>query len=192
MQRIPHTDQRFITGLLHNDAPVVEEIYSRFAGKIKGMILNNQGTEYDAADIFQEALMDIYRRAATGGFILSCPFEALLVVICRNKWITQLQKKQRQGVTLKGVEGYDKGADVFKEAEQVQQHNERRFLLERKLAELADGCRELLQLAWSGISMEAVAQKLKLSYAYARKRKSECLGKLTDMVMASPDFKHLT
>jgi RNA polymerase sigma factor (sigma-70 family) len=191
MHKIPHIDQRYITGLLQNDPRLTEEIYSRYSGKIKGMILNNNGDEDDAADIFQEALVDIYRKAAKGDFILTCPFEALLVIICKNKWITQLQKKQKQGVTFKDPEGYDYGSDVFKEAEVVQKQNERRNLLERKFAELADGCREILQLSWAGKSMEEVANTLKLSYAYARKRKSECMGKLTDLVMGSPDFKHL-
>lgn len=191
MDKIAHTDQRYINGLLTNDAQLVEEIYSRYSGKIKGMILNNNGNEEDAADIFQEALVDIYRKAAKGDFVLTCPFEALLVVICKNKWISLLKKRQNSGVTFKDPEGYAYGADVFKEAELVQKQNERRNLLERTLSELAEGCREILQLSWAGKSMEQVAAILKLSYAYARKRKSDCMGKLTDMVMQSPDFKLL-
>lgn len=191
MDKTPHTDQRYINGLLHNDAVLIEELYSRFAGKVKGMILANNGNEEDAADIFQEALIDIYRKAAKGDFVLTCPFEALLIVICRNKWINQLQKKQRSGVTFNEAGGYTAGTDSFKEAEAVYRQNERRSLLERKFAELAEGCRELLKLSWSGKSMETVAGALKVSYAYARKRKSECMGKLTELVMAAPDYKHL-
>lgn len=191
MDKTPHTDQRYINGLLTNDPKLVEEIYSRYAGKVKGMILSNNGNEDDAADIFQEALIDIYRKAAKGDFVLTCPFEALLVVICRNKWINQLQKKQRSGVTFNDTLGYTEGTDGLREAEVVQRQNERRSLLEKKFAELAEGCRELLKLSWSGKSMEEVAAALQVSYAYARKRKSECMGKLTDMVTASPDYKHL-
>lgn len=191
MDKIPHTDQRYIEGLLHNDPKLIEELYSRYAGKVKGMILANNGHEEDAADIFQEALIDIYRKAAKGGFVLTCPFEALLIVICRNKWINQLQKKQRSGVTFNDSAGYTVDTDSIKEAELVQQQNERRSLLERKFTELAEGCRELLKLSWSGKSMEEVAAALQVSYAYARKRKSECMGKLTELVTAAPDYKHL-
>jgi RNA polymerase sigma factor (sigma-70 family) len=190
-EKTPHADQRYIHALLHNDPNLVEEIYHRYAGKIKGMILNNNGQEEDAADIFQEALVDIYRKAAKGDFILTCPFEALLVVICKNKWITQLKKRQKSGVTFKDPEGYNFGSDVFKEAELVQKQNERRNLLEQKLTELGESCREILKLSWLGKPMEEVATLLKMSYAYARKRKSDCMGKLTELVMASPDFKQL-
>lgn len=191
MDKTPHIDQRYINGLAENDTRLVEEIYQRYAGKIKGMILSNNGDEEDAADIFQDALMDIYRKAVKGDFVLTCPFEALLVVICKNKWITRLQKKQKQGVTYNDPEGYAFGTDTFKEAELVQKHNERRNLLERKLGELAESCREILKLSWAGNTMEQVAQLLNVSYAYARKRKSDCMGKLTEMVMAAPDYQHL-
>jgi RNA polymerase sigma factor (sigma-70 family) len=155
------------------------------------MIINNNGTEDDAADVFQEALTDIYRKAATGSFILTCPFEAFLVVICKNKWISQLEKKQRQGVTLKDPVGYDIGTDVFKDAATIKQYNDRKQLLEAQFKALGEGCRELLQLSWTGKAMEEVAALLKMTYAYARKKKSECMGKLTELVRQSPDFKQL-
>lgn len=191
MEKNQHPDQRYVTALLNNDVLLVEEIYSRFSGKVKGMILNNNGNEDDAADIFQEALVDIYRKAVKGDFTLTCPFEALLIVICKNKWITALKKRQRSGVTFKEESVFNTGTDGFKEAEAVQRQNERRSLLERKFAELAESCRELLKLSWAGKPMEQVAALLNVSYAYARKRKSECMGKLTELVMASPDYKHL-
>jgi RNA polymerase sigma factor (sigma-70 family) len=191
MDKPAHIDQRYITALMENDQRLIGEIYQRFAGKVKGMILSNNGTEDDAADVFQEALVDIYRKAASGNFTLTCPFEAFLIVICRNKWLSQLEKKQRQGVTFKDPEEYTIGTDVFREAEIVRQHQLRRNLLEQKFGQLGDGCKELLQLSWSGRSMEEVSDILKVSYGYARKKKSECMGKLTELVQTAPDFKQL-
>ena len=191
MDKTPHIDQRYVTGLLQNDQRIIGEIYSRFADKIKWLVLHNNGNEDDAGDIFQEALTDVFRRAQKGDFVLTCPFEAFLVVICKNKWLSQLEKRQRQGVTLKDPQGYDVGADVFKEAETVQRHSNRRRLLEEKFAALGEGCREILTLSWAGKAMDEVASLLKVSYAYARKKKSECMGKLTELVRQAPEFKHL-
>jgi len=47
-----HADQRYLEGLLRNDTLLVQEIYQRFAPKIKYYVLQNQGSEDDAADIF--------------------------------------------------------------------------------------------------------------------------------------------
>ena len=58
-----HSDQRYIEALLQNDKQVVEEVYQRFAPAIRSHILKNRGSEDDAADIFQESLIDIYKQA---------------------------------------------------------------------------------------------------------------------------------
>ena len=39
--------------------------------------------------------------------------------------------------------------------------------------------------------MDEVAKKLKVSYAYARKKKSECMAKLITLVKQSPKFNSL-
>ena len=55
--KLVHTDQRFVTALLQNDTALVKEIYERFAGNVKRFVLNNNGSEDEAADIFQEGLI---------------------------------------------------------------------------------------------------------------------------------------
>jgi RNA polymerase sigma factor (sigma-70 family) len=188
MEKIAHIDQRYISALLNNNTTIINEIYSKYASKVSAMIIKNNGSSDDAADIFQEALVDIYKKAATKDFILTCPFEALLIIICKNKWITQLEKNKKMGVTFKEPDGYTFGVDVFKEVEIVAKHNDRRTLLESKFASLGEGCKELLQLSWGGKAMEDVAELLKVTYGYVRKKKSECMGKLTELIKNSNDY----
>src|SRR4051794_40647617 len=82
-----HPDQKYIEALVNNNTVVLNELYKKFSGKIKFMVLKTNGTEADAADIFQYALMSIYRKAKTKGFRLSCPFEAFLYLVCKKRWI---------------------------------------------------------------------------------------------------------
>jgi len=83
--KLIHTDQRFITGLLQNDTVMVREIYTRFAGKVKNYIVQNSGSEDDAADVFQESLIDIYQQAQYKGLQLTCPFEPFLLLVSKRK-----------------------------------------------------------------------------------------------------------
>ncbi len=94
-----HTDQRYIQALLENDTLAVREIYSRYAGKVRAYILANSGSEDDAADIFQESLIDIYNQAKNKGLQLTCPFEPFLIIVCKRKWLNELKKRGRQPVT---------------------------------------------------------------------------------------------
>src|SRR3979411_1195526 len=74
-QMVIHPDQQYLEGLLHNDTQIVEDIYRRFAPVTKHHVLHNSGSEEDAADIFQESLIDIYNQAKYKDLKLTCPFE---------------------------------------------------------------------------------------------------------------------
>ncbi|HRP55937.1 sigma-70 family RNA polymerase sigma factor [Agriterribacter sp.] len=187
-----HSDQKYINALLENDATVLEELYQRFSEKIKWMIIRNNGSETDAADIFQDALLSIYNKAKGGDFTLTCPFEAFLYLICKNKWLNILSKRKTQKVTITDTEGFNYiGEDDFKLAEDCVLRQERNNLLAEKLAEMGDSCKKILQLSWSGIAMDEVAKQLNVTYAYARKKKSECVARLISLVKQSPKFNSL-
>lgn len=187
-----HPDNKYIIALLHNDMVLVEEIYSRFSSKIKHMVINNNGSEADAADVFQEALLDIYKKAKNG-FTLTCPIEAFLYLICRNRWMNQITRKKYNNVTFADDEGYSNlvSEDSFGNAEQILIAQNRKNLIEIKLAELGDSCRQLLQHSWSGKKMEEVASLMNTTYAYIRKKKSDCMGKLITLIKSTPDYKLL-
>lgn len=184
-----HPDQKYIDGLLNNDSFLITEIYDKYSGKIKRMVLQNHGNEADAADIFQEALISIFHQVSIKEFELTCPFEAFFFLICRNKWLNKKNKKKQIEVTNDDVSGYNIGEDYFKLAEEWAEEDAKRILLNEKFAELGDNCKKLLHLSWSKKTMEEVALILNVSYGYARKRKSECMAKLIKMVRESTKFQ---
>ncbi len=186
-----HPDHKYIEALVNNDKELLDEIYRKFSGRIKWMVLRNNGTEADAADVFQEALISIYHKARTQDFVLSCPLESFLYLVCRSKWLNTLSKRKSYPVTIIEDDGYYIGEDSFKLAEDCNLQEQRRHLLFEKLAELGDSCKQLLHLSWSDKSMEEVAEILNITYGYARKRKSECMAKLVLLVKQSSQFSSL-
>lgn len=186
-----HPDQKYIEALLNNDLVLLDELYQKYSGKIKWMVLQNNGTEADAADIFQDALLSLYHKARTKGFVLTCPMDAFLYLICKNKWLNELSKRKSRPVTIIDAEGYNFGEDSFQLAEDCSLQEEKLNLLAEKITELGETCQELLHLSWSGKSMEEVAEKLHITYGYARKKKSECMAKLVTLVKQSARFNVL-
>ena len=187
-----HPDNKYIIALLQNDTVLLDELYRNYSGKIKYMVMQNNGTEADAADVFQEAIVDIYRKAKTG-FTLSCPMEAFLYLICRNRWLNNITRKKYTNVTFADDEGYSNlvSDDSFADAEQILISQNRKNLIENKLAELGESCRQLLQYNWGGKKLEEIAELMKTSYAYIRKKKGDCIGKLIELIKSSPDYKLL-
>jgi RNA polymerase sigma factor (sigma-70 family) len=187
-----HPDNKYVTALLQNDTVLLDELYSKFSGKIKYMVMQNNGTEADAADVFQEAIVDIYKKAK-GGFTLTCPIEAFLYLICRNRWLNHITRKKYNNVTFADDEGYSNlvSDDSFANAEQILVAQNRKNLIEAKLAEMGESCRQLLQYNWGGKKLEEIAELMKTSYAYIRKKKGDCMGKLIELIKNSPDYKLL-
>lgn len=189
---MPHADQKYIDALLTNNQKLLDELYSKYSGKIKWMVLKNNGSEDDAADIFQEALMTIYHKAKTEKFKLTCPLDAFLYLVCKKKWLNVLSKRKVSAkVTITDEDRSILGEDSFLMAEESLLQEERMGLLREKINELGGSCRELLQLSWSGKSMEEVADLLDFSYGYARKKKSECMAKLIRLVQKSEKYRTL-
>ncbi len=182
--KLIHTDQRYLTGLLQNDTTLVREIYSRFAGKVKAYIIQNNGSQDDAADIFQESLIDIYQQAQHKGLQLTCPFEPFFLLVCKRKWLNELKKRGRQGVTKDPDDVYNLGEDVFALAEQLQLQEDKASLFMAMFQQLGERCREIINKCLGYKPQDEVAEELGVSYAYLRKKKSECTTELIKLIKA--------
>src|SRR5262245_60023074 len=95
-----HPDKKYIDALLTNNEPLLRELYQKCFGKIKSFVTHNRGTPDDAWDLLQEAMLSIFYRLKQGSFVLTCPFDAFIFIVCRNLWIKELRKKSLNGVTL--------------------------------------------------------------------------------------------
>jgi len=177
-----HPDQKYLEGLLHDDAPVIQEIYRRFAPVIKYYILKNQGSEDDAADIFQESLIDIYNQAKFKQLQLTCPFEPFFLLVCKRKWLNELKKRGRSPVTKSSDDVYDMGEDVFAAAEQVVKEEAKAGIFLQQFERLGEKCREILRRSMAGEAQEKMAEVLGVTYGYLRKKKSECMATLLSYI----------
>lgn len=188
-----HSDQKYIDALLNNDTVLVREIYKRYAYTIKPKVIKTSGNDEDAADLFQDGLMAIYRKAKQEYFVLTCPFDAFIYRICRNIWINELKKKKRW-VTFARNYLYihtDIGDGMERIIDEIVCEEARKKLYKEKSAELSQGCRDILKLSEAGKSMIEIAEQLHLTHGFARKRKSECKKRVMQLMEQSPEFENI-
>ncbi|MGJ7032731.1 RNA polymerase sigma factor [Niabella hirudinis] len=178
-----HTDQRYIEALRNNDAALLSEIYRKYAPSIEAY-LRSRGADADACgDIFQEALIDIFKLASDGKFVLTCPFEAFLLLVCKRKWINQMKKNSRSGVTKSLDEGYHYlEDDTEREAAAHTAQLEQEALVMTLMEQLSERCREIIKASYLSDSQQKLAEQLGVSYAYLRKKKSICMSELIELV----------
>lgn len=181
----------YLDALLKNEENVLKQLYAEAIPTVTSYITQNSGTESDARDIFQEALIAIFQKAQSGQLQIRSGFLPYLFAVCRNLWLMQLRKNAGKRVTNMDDQQHYIGTDSFAEAEYTANQYARQVLIEEQLQQLGEACRRLLRLAWSGKPLEEVARTLNNSYAYVRKKKSECMAKLIVMVKASPQYEQL-
>lgn len=187
--KIIHTDQRYLNGLLQNNTVLIKEIYDRFANKVKQYVLQNSGSEDDAADIFQDALVSLYQQARGKNLILTCPFEAFLLLVCKRKWLNELRKRGQRRVTKDPEQLSNTGEDVFALADQLQLQEDKAKLFMEMFRKLGEKCREIISLCLSSRPQEEIAATLGITYAYLRKKKSECMATLIKSIQSQNQGK---
>ena len=185
-----HLDQLYIEGLLNNDSSIIESIYKKFAPKVTYYIKINSGSADEAQDVIQEVLITIYNQAKTKGLALTCPFDAYFFLLCKRKWLNELKKSYNKEVTIKD-ENVSIDKDVEKLAIETEEQDEKQSLFDEMFQKLGEKCQEVLKLSFVTKTMEEVASKMNVTYAYVRKKKSICTGQLTELIQQSNRYQSL-
>ncbi|NCT19240.1 MAG: sigma-70 family RNA polymerase sigma factor [Flavobacteriaceae bacterium CG_4_8_14_3_um_filter_34_10] len=185
-----HEDQKYIEGLSQNNSFVIQSIYTKFSPKVIHYICNNSGDRDQAQDLIQEVLLVIYDQAKTKNLKLTCPFDAYFFLLCKRKWLNLLKKSSLQEVTInEEVVSINEPLEaLILESENFE---EKQSLYEVMFQKLGQACKELLTKSFQIDSMEEVAKALNVTYGYARKKKSLCIGQLTKMIQEAPGFTNL-
>ena len=185
-----HSDQIYLDGLANNDSAIIQSIYKKFVPKVVSFIRNNSGDEDQAQDVIQEVMILLFNQAKANKLQLTCPFDAYFFLLCKRKWLNELKKVANKGVTI------DDDTTSTKEPTeellaQTEVFEEKQQLFDLMFQKLGDKCQELLKLSFTLKSMEEVAEKLQVTYGYARKKKSLCTGQLTQWIQEHSLFKTL-
>ena len=185
-----HPDQIYIDGLANNDSAIINSIYKKFVPKVIHYIKTNSGNDDQAQDVVQEVLVVLFNQAKESKLNLTCPFDAYFFLLCKRRWLNELKKSSNQGVTIN--DDYTSiNESEEKMAEQTELFEQKQQLFDAMFLKLGDKCQELLKLSFATKSMEEVAEKLNVTYGYVRKKKSLCVGQLTDWIQETNSYKNL-
>ena len=183
-----YTIENILQGLKDRDTKVLDYIYDNFFHQIKVFISRNNGSEEDAQDIYQDALLIIYQKIVKKNLTLTCSFNTYLYSVCRLLWLKQLEHKKNQKINTD-----DTGVFVELDSSIIGIHdlNERYKLYQDHFEKLSFSCQKVLELFLAGISLKEIAGILGFkSEQYAKKRKHQCKEKLVSSIKSDPEFKY--
>ena len=187
-----YSDQQIQAGILRNDNLVLQYIYKQFFYKVNSFIKNNSGEEDDASDIFQEAIIIIFRKLKEDDSLFeNRPFPTYLYSVCRFLWLKQLEsrriEKEKVSETLPFQEDY-----YDDNLTELAVKNERYSLYQKHFKSLSSDCQKIMQMFFEKIPLKQIAQIMGYkSEKYAKKRKYKCKELLINRIKQDADYKKI-
>lgn len=166
-------DSEILKRISRGDERILDHLYKKYYRMMTKVVLSNSGTEEEAKDVYQEALLAFWQKASSGKLVLTSKISTYLYSICLNQWRKELDRKSR--LSSEEVEG-----------EEFQSHDdkERLRIVQECIGELGDVCREVLMYYYfDGMGMKEIAERMNFSNTdTAKTKKYKCKKKLDSLI----------
>ncbi|MDX9881353.1 MAG: sigma-70 family RNA polymerase sigma factor [Prolixibacteraceae bacterium] len=188
---INYSNEELLNGILRNDSVILQFIYKSFYYKINFFIKKNNGDDDDANDVFQEAIIIMYRKIKDNSLILDCSFDTYLYSICRFIWMKQLEKRKNEKERIYDNQEYRD--DIYDEQlNRTVDMNERYKLYQKHFKNLGKDCQKILQMYFDKVPLKQIAQMMGFKgEKYAKKRKYKCKEYLIKSIKQDLEYKKI-
>ena len=180
--RLHLSDDQLLAGLANGSDAILAELYKRYFPVVLHLVTSNSGSEDDAKDIYQEALIVLYEKVTEGSLELHCQLKTYLYSVGRRLWLKQLSLRNRNGPLQYDAELMDTDTAVSVDDELTEQEvRDRQFeLMADSLDRLGEPCRTLLEDFYiRHLSMQEITDKFGYTNAdNAKTQKYKCLMRL--------------
>lgn len=185
-----YNSEEIIAGIKAQNERVLSYIYREYLPSVRNFLILNNINQEEASDIFQDALIIIYRKVREGDLKLSCEFKTYLISVARNLLLNSIRKKNRE---LKLSDEYSYFEELDDSYDDIVSDHIKYKLFINHLNLLDDKCKKLLNLFLEGRSLRWIAFRMGfLNEQYAKKRKFLCKEKLVKNIQNDPIFKELS
>lgn len=178
VSKVHYSDEAFLEALRNGNNEVLKVLYKKYFQLVLKFVVNNNGTQEAAQDIYQECIIVLYENARDPAFELHCQLQTYIYSVARRLWLKQL-KKAGKVYLMKEEEEMDL-ADVAEDLHKHLQREEELHKLNSSLTQLGEPCRSLIREYYVGKqSMEELAEKFGYTNAdTAKNQKYKCLQRL--------------
>ncbi len=166
-------DKELFERICQGDEKALDVLYKKYYRMMTKLVISNSGTEQEAKDIYQDALVVFWQKAVSGNLVLTSKISTYIYSICQNLWRKELDRKKRLSNEEKdGVEYVD--IDT----------KEKSRIIHECIDQLGDTCKQVLMFYYfDGLSMQDIADKLGFANTNtAKTKKYKCKKKLDELV----------
>ncbi|MEY3437112.1 MAG: hypothetical protein RL335_1568 [Bacteroidota bacterium] len=176
-------DKELLEGLAQNDKSATESIYKENFGLIQQLVVQNNGSEDEARDIFQEALIILYQKALSDDFELQCQIRTYIYSVSRRLWLKRLQLKKIYDTP---IDNYEEQVAVEEDIETHEKQDFQYGVMKSALGKIGEPCKSLLEAYYiHNKNMQEISAFFGYTNAdNAKNQKYKCLMRLKKLFFA--------
>ncbi|RZM26389.1 MAG: sigma-70 family RNA polymerase sigma factor [Pedobacter sp.] len=172
------TDREVVLGILNNSEDALNKLYTGHFPMVLQFILNNNGDEDDAKDVYQETIIIVYNKIKSGDFELTSKLKTYIYSISRRIWLKKLSQQNKK--TSNNLSEFE---DVVAVEVDVEQHEEKDLQFEKMktaMLSLGEPCKTIIQdFYMHNLSMQDISEKFGYTNTdNAKTQKYKCLQRL--------------
>lgn len=167
------TDSEILQKIKAGDESALDYLYKQHYKMMLRLVLKNNGTEQEALDIFQDALIVFWQKAIKDDFELTSKISTYLFSVCQNLWRKELSRKSK----FEESDKEESESNQFESEEMVK-------IIHECINELGDSCRQILSYYYfDGMTMDQIAKKMGLANSdTAKTKRYKCKKRLDDLI----------
>jgi RNA polymerase sigma factor (sigma-70 family) len=170
-------DELIVSELKKKNEVALRELYKTHYPMIVSLVCLNNGTEQEAKDVYQEAVISFYEKVQEDHFTLTCKIKTYLYAVCRRLWLKRLHEKKRFHGNIEEAETF---LGIEEEMTDVEEKEKRFNRMGEALNGLGEPCRSIIEDYYiNDLSMETISAKFGYTNAdNAKNQKYKCLQRL--------------
>jgi RNA polymerase sigma factor (sigma-70 family) len=166
-------DSDILERISRGDEKALDYLYRKYYKMMTNLILKNNGTEQEAKDVYQDALIVFWQKVVSNQLVLTSKISTYLYSVCLNLWRKELERKSR-------LSNEEKDGTIYLEQEQ----EEKSRIIRQCIEELGDTCKKVLMYYYfDDMSMKDIADKLDMANTETVKtKKYKCKKRLDQLI----------
>ncbi len=172
-----YIDELILREIRNGNERVLFDVYKSNFSMVQRLVLTNNGTEQEAKDVFQDAMIAFYERARQPDFQLTCRIGTYLYAVSRRLWLKRLTEKKMTPMRIEEVESF---FQIEEELEKIDENTRYVKGMEQSLATLGQPCSDIIiDFYYHNLSMEEITVRYGYTNAdNAKNQKYKCLQRL--------------
>jgi RNA polymerase sigma factor (sigma-70 family) len=169
-------EEALISELRKKNEAALKQLYRDNYVMILRLVVNNSGTEEEAKDVYQEAIIHFYERLSQTEFELTCKIKTYLYAVCRKLWLQRLSQRNKF-IRIEEAESVPETEEVATDIEL----KEKNFsTMSTSLGKLGEPCRSILEdFYFRNLTMDEITEKFGYTNTdNTKNQKYKCLQRL--------------